>query len=227
MAFVIQRQLMLDAYSDYVRKAMMTGTNLAFVIDEDGTPEWKGVPYMSQRHSEYERQPDDLYETPEWVTECIIPHLPGKSVRLWEPCAGLGKMVDVLKRHGHHVFSSDISSGSDFFDFDVAEASWIVTNPPFNRAPDFIRHALALTEPVRGGVAALLRTDFDHAATRRDLFAEHPAFSRKIVLTKRIVWFERPEGEPKAAPSFNHAWFIWDWQKFPNREPVINYEPSP
>ena len=35
-----------------------------------------------------------------------------------------------------------------------------------------------------------------------------PAFARKVVLTKRIVWFDGP----KAAPSFNHAWYIWDWK---------------
>jgi hypothetical protein len=133
-------------------------------------------------------------------------------------------MVEVLKCHGHHVFSSDISSGSDFFDFDVAEASWIVTNPPFNQAPEFIRHALKLTQPVRGGVAVLLRTDFDHAASRADLFKQCRVFSEKIVLTKRIVWFERPEGEPKAAPSFNHAWFIWDWNTTRTR-PTIFWEP--
>ena len=53
----------------------------------------------------------------------------------------------------------------------------------------------------RGLVAMLLRTDFDHAASRLHLFSKCPAFTRKVVLTKRIVWFDGP----KAAPSFNHA----------------------
>jgi len=31
---------------------------------------------MSQRDSGYERKERDLYETPAWVTEAVIPHLP-------------------------------------------------------------------------------------------------------------------------------------------------------
>jgi hypothetical protein len=54
----------------------------------------------------------------------------------------------------------------------------------------------------------LLRADFDSAKSRRHLFADCAAFARKIALTKRIVWFDGP----KAAPSFNHAWYLWDWQ---------------
>jgi hypothetical protein len=52
----------------------------------------------------------------------------------------------------------------------------------------------------------LLRADFDSAATRRHLFADCPAFAKKVVLTKRIRWIEGSTG----SPSFNHAWFLWD-----------------
>jgi len=38
-----------------------------------------------------------------------------------------------------------------------------------------------------------------------------------LVLTRRIVWFEAP----KAAPSFNHAWYIWDWKHV--GPPVLAY----
>ena len=52
----------------------------------------------------------------------------------------------------------------------------------------------------------LLRTDYDHAVTRQHLFSGCHAFAKKIVPTKRIVWFYGPG----AAPSFNHAWYLWD-----------------
>ena len=54
----------------------------------------------------------------------------------------------------------------------------------------------------------LLRTDFDHAASRRHLFADCAMFAKKVVLTKRIRWFEDSNG----SPSFNHCWMIWDRQ---------------
>ena len=91
-----------------------------------------------------------------------------------------------------------------------AQQQWeaIVTNPPYTLATEFIDHALNLTRAQLGVVAMLLRCDFDHAKSRRHLFADHKAFSKKVILTKRIQWFEDSTG----SPSFNHAWYIWNWK---------------
>ena len=85
-------------------------------------------------------------------------------------------------------------------------------------------HALKLTAPVKGFVAMLLRCDFDHAKRRAYLFADCPQFAKKVVLTRRIVWFVEADGKPKASPSFNHAWFLWDWQHA--GPPVVTYGPN-
>jgi hypothetical protein len=72
----------------------------------------------------------------------------------------------------------------------------------------------------------LLNVDFDSADTRRDLFDEHPAFQKKIVLTKRIVWF-KPKvviGKKPSGPSANHAWFLWSWTNA-GKPPTIWYAP--
>src|SRR5215471_2122152 len=45
-------------------------------------------------------------------------------------------------------------------------------------------------------VARLLRTDFDHAARRAHLFADCAMFAKKVVLTKRMRWFEDSNGSP-------------------------------
>jgi hypothetical protein len=159
---------------------------------------------VSQRDSGYERKERDLYETPAWVTGALWPHLPRSPDVVWEP-------ADAILEASEKVITvnrSDIATGTDFLQCTDAEgADAIVTNPPYELATEFIKHALELTEP-RGLVAMLLRTDFDHAKTRSNLFAGHPAFAKKVVLTKRIKWFEDSRGQP----SFNHAWFIWDWQ---------------
>ena len=46
---------------------------------------------MSQRDSGYERKERDLYETPEWVTEALLPHLPTIGEVVWEPACGGGQ----------------------------------------------------------------------------------------------------------------------------------------
>jgi hypothetical protein len=118
-------------------------------------------------------------------------------------------MVRALQQYTD-VIGTDISGGDDFFHFDAAPAGCgaIVTNPEFKSAVPFIERAIELMEPNRGFVAMLLRTDFGHAKTRQHLFGSCPQFSKKIELTKRIVFFERPG----AAPSFSHSWFLWSHQ---------------
>jgi hypothetical protein len=168
---------------------------------------------MSQRDSGYARVAFDQYETPEWVTEALIPYLPKKAV-IWEPACGSGKMSKALGAY----HSTDIQAGEDFFTQERPfRVNAIITNPPYSVATEFIERALKLTRENGGLVAMLLRTDFDHAKSRRHLFAENIAFTRKIVLTKRIQWFE----DSKSSPSFNHAWFMWDWSNL--TPPVLSY----
>jgi hypothetical protein len=173
---------------------------------------------VSQRGSGYERKALDQYETPSWVTEALLSHLPmidGPSREplfrvdgpIWEPACGSGKMAEVLRQVGFDVIGTDIVDGVDFLDCDPRACAAIITNPPYALAERFVERALDITYP-HGFVAMLLRADFDSAAGRKHLFAGCPAFAKKVVLTRRVVWFERPG----AAPSFNHAWLIWDFQ---------------
>src|SRR5262245_17839802 len=97
-------------------------------------------------HSFAERG-DDAYGTPPVAVEALLrveplPH------RLWEPAAGRGNIVDVLRARGHTVIGSDLVDYGrpDFFsrrDFlmerkvpDGCEA--IVSNPPFRLAGQFV-----------------------------------------------------------------------------------------
>ena len=165
---------------------------------------------MSQRASGRERIERDCYETPAWVTEALLPHLwGGPSGLVWEPACGSGKMVAALTGAGHEVIGTDIATGHDFLTTPLGRPyRAIITNPPYTHATEFIERALALMPP-DGIVAMLLRTDFDHAKTRRHLFGGCPAFARKLVLMRRIRWFEGSTG----SPSFNHAWYVW-WAEY-------------
>jgi hypothetical protein len=176
--------------------------------------------FVSQRGSGYERKALDQYETPPWVTLALIPHLPAPPLRIWERAAGSGKMVAALRVGGYVVEASDIAQqGCDFLTTTgTRDCNAVVTNPPYTLAQQFIAHALNL-EGVQI-VAMLLRCDFDHAKTRQHLFADCPTFAKKIVLTKRIRWFEDSCG----SPSFNHAWFVWDRQH--QGLPTLAYAPA-
>ncbi|WP_315730199.1 hypothetical protein [Bradyrhizobium sp. SZCCHNRI2010] len=175
---------------------------------------------MSQRHSGWKRESLDRYETPAWVTAALMPHLP-KRLHVWECACGSGNMVRALAAAGHTVNATDVHTGTDFLKVGTAPhgVRAVVSNPPFDQAQGFIEHAIELMKPVDGSIAMLLRIDYGCAKTRQHLFGDCPIFARKIELTRRIRWFEGTKGHP----SYNHAWFVWDWQH--RGEPALRYGP--
>lgn len=179
---------------------------------------------MSRVDSHYERKDRDAYMTPDWVTKALLPHIPWKAgMKIWEPACGSGNIVRVLADAGYSVYATDQVDGEDFFRINDSQRSdGIVTNPPYTDSAVFAQHAIDVMMPRGGFVALLLPIDYDSAQSRRNLFAECPIFWKKVVLTKRIVWFERDDGK-KAAPSENHAWFLWHWQHL--GPPTIGYAP--
>jgi hypothetical protein len=185
---------------------------------------------MARRNSEYTLVDLSRYETPDWVVDAVLPFLGRGTLRIWEPACGSGQMARRL-HETHAIVASDISlpthAGTDpgeslgiwdifegdFFDPTVCEVAnggdAIVTNPPYGRvAPKFVRRAIELMRPNAGLVAMLLPISWDEAPGRKDLFGNCEIFSKRIVLTRRIVFIKR---DGKEAPSEHHAWFIWDW----------------
>jgi hypothetical protein len=180
---------------------------------------------MGKHEAGYARADKDLYPTRErWVTETLLAHVGLAGLIVWEPATGMGDMAEVLKTAGAaRVYCSDIvdrgypldaihdftlpSSPAPELRFDV-----IVTNPSYGdlrrtTAEAFIE--TGLSHIGRGGtLALLLPCDFDTAGRRRRLCAECPHYRGKIVLTRRIVFVLRSDGE-REAPKENHAWFIW------------------
>jgi hypothetical protein len=177
---------------------------------------------VSQRRSQYPRQPDEVYETPAWVTRVTAPYLRRHCRHIWEPANGpASRMAQILREEGFHV----VATNDDFLaktalPHDRVDA--VVTNPPYGTggrlACQFIEHALELV-PV---VAMLLRVDFDSGKTRTGLFRDCAAFARKVVLLDRIVWFER---EGAKGPSENHCWMIWNRHHL--GPPTISYARRP
>jgi hypothetical protein len=188
---------------------------------------------VSRVDSNYKRKPNDLYETPDWVVEAVIPWLPWRSMKerknqdhiykIWDPACGNGAITRVLADAGFNVHASDIIDGEDFFaDNRTHDADGILTNPPYTDVAVFIQHAIDVMRSCNGWVVMLLAADFDSAKSRRHLFVDCPIFAKTVVLTKRITWFERSDGK-KAAPSENHRWYIWDWKH--SGPPTIGYAP--
>jgi hypothetical protein len=178
---------------------------------------------VAQRNSDYERQANEEYETPEWVVAALTGSLVRLGgLRVWEPAPprrGDGKLAKALRQVALEV----VVTRGDFTRRNVPPPGVraVITNPPYGEngraemAMAFIRHALEMPEIELA--AFLLANDFDSGKTRRDVFADCAWWAHKVVLLDRIVWFPRPG----AAPSTNHAWFIWDKRQV--GDPTISY----
>jgi hypothetical protein len=177
---------------------------------------------MVVRGAEYKRVPFDDYPTPLYVLRAAIP-LFNLARTVVDPCAGKrGNVIRALRESGRRAIGYDVRRNKFDFLSDVPPLRGfdVFTNPPYGpggrTALAFIKRALEVTERWRGRVVFLLPVDFDSGRTRRVVFADHPAFARKLVLLRRIKWFDGCSG------STNHAWFEWDWN-WGGRPPVIEY----
>jgi hypothetical protein len=157
------------------------------------------------------------------------------GLNIWECAAGEGGMAEPLRAAGAKVFCSDIEDRGYSLDMrldftkpllhPLQRFQGIITNPPFGDrarlAEAFVETGLERIKRHDGFLALLLPTDFDSGKTRRQWFKDCPLFATRIILTKRIKWFDH-EGDK--APKENHAWYVWDsrWKG----PPIILYGPS-
>jgi hypothetical protein len=98
----------------------------------------KTVVRMGKRSS-FERRERDWYGTPYEAVLPLLPHLP-PAVRFIEPCAGDGRLVTHLEKHGHHCIDAfDIEPQSGFVRQADALKVWptagdmVITNFPWSR----------------------------------------------------------------------------------------------
>ena len=161
--------------------------------------------------SAIDRNKTDFYETPPEVTTALLDFLESKNLinpgcMIWEPAYGRGKMGHVMLDRGYSVTGTDLypeTDGAPSVDFLTATipCDWIITNPPFSQAAEFIRHAMELGKPC----AFLLKSQFWHARSRLQLFRDNPP---SYVLP--LTW--RPDflyGAKSGSPTMEILWTVW------------------
>ncbi len=170
---------------------------------------------MSATNRGARRRTNDLYETPEWLTEAIVPQLARYNPRrILEPAAGGGAIVRVLRR----AFSTavidqgDISTGQDFLTHPYAGPyDLIITNPPYSLALEFVKRALPL-HASRGAVVMLLRMNWLGSQERAPWMRLH---TPSMYVTPR-----RPSFINGGSDATEYAWMIWDCS--PARVVILN-----
>ena len=159
------------------------------------------------------RADSDFYPTPPDVTEALLDFLDlPPYTAIWEPACGDGHMVDVMRKHDLHVIASDIRYGMDFLTAENQDCDWIITNPPFSLADEFVERCIASGKPF----ALLLKSQYWHAKKRLALFRDCPP-TFVCPLTWRPDFLFEQEG--KHSPLMDVMWVIWE------RGSLVRYVP--
>jgi hypothetical protein len=185
----------------------------------------------SGRHALSERGAD-LYSTPPCAVEALLrveqlPHW------IWEPAAGRGAIVNVLRDHGRATIASDIIDYGFPLHFVAnflattkvpAGVECILTNPPFQIVNAFVAHALDLCPHV----IMLARLAFLESERRSEIL-EHRGLTRVYVFRKRLPMMHRDGWTgPRASSAIPFAWFCWDrGYRGPTTIDRISWESNP
>jgi hypothetical protein len=170
---------------------------------------------MAQR-VEPKDSPDD-FPTPPWATRGLLEHIvvgePLSEMTCLEPACGAGHMSKVLKEYFKEVHSSDAFTYGygkvrDFVEdpYQSNSFDWVITNPPFRLAEDFVRLALPVA---RKGVAILARTVFLESVGRYEgIFRESPPtmFAQFVERVPMV----RGRLDIKATTATGYAWLVWN-----------------
>jgi hypothetical protein len=171
---------------------------------------------MAQR-IEPKDSPDD-FPTPPWATRALVEHvLENKSglafMTCLEPACGAGHMAKVLKEYFKKVLCADAyrygyGEVRDFltYPYEANSADWVITNPPFRLAEEFVIRAL---EIARSGVAILARSVFLESVGRyQGIFRECPP-SKFAQFVERVPMV-RGRLDMKATTATGYPWMVWE-----------------
>lgn len=169
-----------------------------------------------------DRRKNDFYPTPKEATQALVDFLKSHFLLrtndiVWECACGSNAMVDVLKDNGLLTWATDIQKGQDFITYEMQEPfDWIITNPPFCLAEEFIKKAAVYGKPF----AFLLKSQYWHSAKRAALFDEI-----KPTFVLPLTW--RPDFTGAGASMLDMCWCVWIGKPFttiymPLKKPVAN-----
>ena len=163
------------------------------------------------KRSDFDRKPRDYYPTPYKAALPLIPHLP-KNSSFVEPCAGDGRLVRHIQKHGHDcVFACDIEPQIDennplhieqadvlFFNYMLPDADLIITNPPWDRE---ILHEMIETFRLQAPTWLLFDSDWMFTVQAEPF----KPFCHKIVTVGRVSWEENG-----TSGMDNCCWYLFD-----------------
>jgi hypothetical protein len=168
---------------------------------------------MQQRHEPSDSL--DMFPTQPWATRALCEYLrnefgPLDGLSCWEPACGMGDMARPLAEYFGSVRASDVHNWGfgerqDFLFPDETPCDWIITNPPFRLAEQFIHASLPRA---RVGVAMLVRLAFLEGVGRYQGLFRSRRPCRILQFTERVPMVKgRLTATGSTATAY--CWVVW------------------
>lgn len=182
----------------------------------NGNSIWKTL--GASNHTEKDRQNEDYYATDKVAIDGLnsVWEIPQN---IWECACGEGDLSKRLEELGHTVYSTDLIDrgyGIGSVDFLKTtelpqDCTCILTNPPYNKALEFVNHSLGLL-PQGGYCAMFLKTTFLESKKRYNkLFSINPP-KYMFQFVSRVLCAKNGDFETMIAgggSAVSYAWFVF------------------
>jgi hypothetical protein len=153
----------------------------------------------------------DLFQTPNYATELLVPFIPKKIKTIWECAVGGYKIYNVLASMRFNVIGTDINErpAIDFLKSKTLpshplKVDMIITNPPYSLKRKFYEHCLTFQIPF----ALLIPADYSGWIIKAVQDG-----AEKIIPTRRIDYIT-PTGLSggRSSSMFHSMWLTWGFK---------------
>ncbi len=165
------------------------------------------------------RKKSDFYETPYSITNHLLKVEDfDKSLTVCEPACGAGAISNILKKHWNNVTAYDVEK--DFL-LEYGNYDYIITNPPFSIAYEFVQKAKQVATKK---FAFLLPLSYLHGKKRYDdIYMDKEYGLKKVyVFTRYPMLGESLREDGK----YNTGMMVYAWYIFENHysgDPIIDW----
>jgi len=176
----------------------------------------------SNHKKEGKREEDDFYTTD---SNAVIELLSREKLygEIWEPACGNGAISKILEKRGYNIYSSDKFNRGygevlDFFTSDK-KVDFIITNPPYKLASEFILKSLSSIKE-NGKVIMLLKLLFLEGQNKyKEIFKDNPPKIIYVFSYRTNCYIN--DIKDKSSGAVCYAWYVWE--KGFKGEPVIRW----
>jgi len=169
----------------------------------------------------YERITNDYYATDPGSTFALFDVEKFEPTTFLEPCCGEGHISKIIEHmmDGSEIESTDLidrgygEGDVDFLekDYEGQKYDYIITNPPYKLAQQFIEKSLSITNKK---VVMFLKIQFLEGIGRYDMFKNTPLKIVHVFSGRQDPWSNGLQKNPKTGKKWGStmcfAWFVWE-----------------